>query len=458
MDFFVNREEEQQEFLHHLNRLCSKSETAPILLFHGPGGMGKTWLLQRFKIHAEQHDKKPFIIYIDCNKTDMTIERLFNEILTALEYDFLDYFDEYVKFLDKVENIEKIVDEEVIKDPKNAEQFNNIIASVASKAVASTVPGAAFVGEKAIGDAMKFAVGGIHDGITSFRRKLARKKLDRDKYTLFLKDLQEEQAKELARILNKICKDKKRKIILLVDRFEKLVNTPNTRSDKTFYEYWRDVFLNQISNDIFVIQASRTDYSFDYQNFLFDRQIKSFELKKFREKDIIKILPQVEELQKKMHKYEEFIKVLFELTEGYPVAVGFFRSSFTEVTSSQQLEKLKNEVLEKKVSIIQKSINWFLDNNADPKYRDTIYKLAICCSRSGKIDKAALKYIFNKSEMNFSEVEDQIKRLAQQYSFIDAINDTMHELAREFILKYLKIKDEEYLKQINVDLEKFYAG
>ena len=457
MDFFVDREKEQEIFLTHLNQLDQGKTSPPILLFHGASGMGKTWLLQKFKSHAEQHTLNPFVVYVDCNRTDMTIEVLFNEIHTALESEFLEYFDEYVKFLDKIESIEMEVDAEVGKDPKNAEKLNAIISKVASRAVTATVPGAAVVGEQTIEGVVGITLSGLQEGITSFRRKLARKKLDRDKYMLFLKDLQAEQAKELARILSTICTQRKRKIVLLVDRFEKLVNTPNTRSDKTYYEYWRDMFLNELSSDIFVVQASRNDFHFDYQNHLMSKDVGSFELEKFEEKDIKKIILQAQDLQKKMQQYEDFIKVLFDLTDGYPVAVGFFRGNLSNISSIEELENLKKEVLDKELSIIQYSINWFMDNNADPKYRDTIYKLAICCSRSGKIDKAALEYILNKSEMSFSEVEDEINKLAMQYSFIDAINETMHELAREFILRYLKRKDEAYLKKINQDLEEYFA-
>jgi hypothetical protein len=171
----------------------------------------------------------------------MTLEVLFNEIHTALESDFLNYFDEYIKFLEKIDAIENEVEEEVNIKPDNAQKIAAAVSAVASKAIAATVPGAAaLVGEKNIKGTLNVVTNGIAEGVTSLRRKFARRKLDREKYRFFLKDLQAEQCKKLAEILNEIADKENRKLILFVDRFEKLVTMPNVRSDITFYEYWRE--------------------------------------------------------------------------------------------------------------------------------------------------------------------------------------------------------------------------
>ncbi len=294
------------------------------------------------------------------------------------------------------------------------------------------------------------------EGITALRQRFADKKLTRKKYRLFLKDLQAEQSKKSAEILNKIADQENRKIILFVDWFEKLATAPNTRSDRTFYEYWRDCFVNHLSNNILLVQGGRIDLEDDYQLHLRDVNIFSFELKPFTEQDIIKILSHLKELQQQMKEYKDFVKLLIEKTMGYPVAVGVLKGQIQGISSIAKLETIKQEVFQKETRIIEMSINWFLDHSLDPKYRETVYKLAICCSRTGEIDRKAIEYIFNKADMPFPEVEAALRQLSQQYSFIDCIQGTMHELVREFILRYLNVKDKNYIRTVNAEMRTFY--
>jgi hypothetical protein len=85
-----------------------------------------------------------------------------------------------------------------------------------------------------------------------------------------------------------------------------------------------------------------------------------------------------------------------------------------------------------------------------------VYKLAICCAKSGRIDRKAIEYLFGKTEMSFPEVEAALRQLSQQYSFIDCIQWTMHELARKFILRHLKKTNKQYLSEIYRDVKDFY--
>jgi hypothetical protein len=459
MDYFLNRDKEIRAFKEALDDLLDAKQKPPVLLYNGVSGMGKTWLLKECLRIATKDERQPFMVFIDCNRTNMTLEVLFNEIHTALEADFLDYFDEYLKFLEKIEEIEKAVEEEATAKPENAQKIASVISAVATKSITSTVPGAAvatFVGEQNIGQAMDSLAGGIADGITSLRRKFARRKLDREKYRFFLKDLQAEQTKKLAEILNKIADKENRKLILLVDRFEKLAVTPNVRSDIAFYQYWRDFFVPNLSENILLVQCGRTNFGDDYQLHLPERTVRSFELKPFTEGDISKILQQLKILRQQMQQYENFVKLLFEKTDGFPVAVGLVQGQIQELSSADEVARLKDEILLKEANIIEQSIRWFLDNSLDPQHRDTVYKLAVCCSSSGKIDKTAIEYIFKKSNMSFPEVEAALHQLSQQYSFIDCIQWTMHELARKFILRHLKLKNKEYIRQVNNDLRVLY--
>ncbi|MDZ7402455.1 MAG: ATP-binding protein, partial [candidate division KSB1 bacterium] len=251
MDYFVDRDDELLAFKAALTTLCDSKEKPPILLFHGKSGMGKTWLLKECQRIADQHPKKPFTMYLDCNQTNMSLEVLFNDIHTQLEKSFKKYFDDYIKFLETVADIEKKIDEEATVNPENAQKVASAISAVASKAIAAAVPGvAAVVGEQPIKGVTDVVTGLAAEGITALRQKFADKKLDRKKYRLFLKDLQAEQAKKLAEILNQIADKENRPIVLLVDKFEKLATAPNTRSDRPFYEYWRDCFVQSLGKNI----------------------------------------------------------------------------------------------------------------------------------------------------------------------------------------------------------------
>ncbi len=454
MDNFVNRDNELKAFDEALIQLSNNSPTSQILLFHGVTGMGKTYLLKECqrKTESSNQSAKPFTIYVDCNRVDMTLEVLFNEIHLNLADQFKKDFDEYSGFLEKIDKLEMEVDAEAASNTENAQKITNIISSVASKAITSSVPGAAALGEgNVVESSIKTALAVAGEGITSLRRKFAQRKLDADKYRLFLKDLQSEQAKRLAQILNNIAKSKK--IVLFVDRFEKLAKTPNTRSDKTFYEYWRNDFLNNLSQNILLVQAGRVDYEDDYQLYLGDKTVDTFELKPFTEDHISKIFSSIELLQQHM---SDFIKFLFTKTQGYPVAVGLIKGHIKNVATIEEIERIKDKILIKEQNIIKQSISWFLDKNMDPEYSDKVYKLAVCSSRSGQIDKEAIKYIYRNDKMTFPQIEAAFQNLSQQYGFIDSINWTIHELVREFILRHLNNNAKDYIKNINEELRAFY--
>jgi hypothetical protein len=273
---------------------------------------------------------------------------------------------------------------------------------------------------------------------------------------LFLKDLQAERTKKLANILNAIAEENNRKIILCVDRFEKFAITPNPKSDLSYYQYWRKDFVNKLSPHILLLQCGRMDLEGDYQLHLPNQRVRSFKLKAFTPKDIARILSQLHILQQQMQKYEKFVKFVFEKTQGYPVAMGLLKGNLQTLQTTGELERTAREILAKETNIIEHSIRWFLDNNLDPKQRETVYKLAICCATSGRINQKAIEYIFGKTEMSFPEVEAALRQLSQQYSFIDCIQWTMHELAREFILRHLKKTNVYYLREIYQDVKDFY--
>ena len=120
--------------------------------------------------------------------------------------------------------------------------------------------------------------GGFANRITGIRQRFARKKLKAENYRLFQKDLQAEQAQRLAKILNNITKEMKRKIVLFIDRFEKLATTANVKSDKTYYEYWYKNFIHPLSRDVLLLQNGRLDFDADYQLYLTRHSVRSFEL------------------------------------------------------------------------------------------------------------------------------------------------------------------------------------
>lgn len=456
MHDFVNRDAELAAFQSALATLGDQQKKPPILLFHGNSGMGKTWLLKQCQQLAERHPKQPLTLYLDCNQTNMSLEVLLNDIHTQLEQRFKKYFDQYIEFLETVADIEKNIDEEATVNPENAQKVASAISAVASKAIAAAVPGVPLVGEQNIKGVTDVVTRLAAEGITALRQKFADKKLDRKKYRLFLKDLQAEQAKKLAEILNKIAEDEHRPMVLLVDRFEKLATAPNTRSDRAFYEYWRDCFVQLLAKNILLVQAGRLDLEDDYRLRLREVDIQSFELRRFTEQDILKIFSDLKVLQQHMQEYKDFVKLLIEKTLGYPVAIGIFKGQLQGISSLTELERIRDEVFQKETRILEMSINWFLDHSLDPKYRETVYKLAICWSRTGEIDRKAIEYIFQKANMPFPELEAALRQLSQQYSFIDCIQGTMHELVREFILRYLKLKDKSYIRAVNAELRSFY--
>lgn len=457
MDYFVNRDTELASFKAALNAVCEGKYRPPILLFHGKSGMGKTWLLKQCQRIADQHPQEPFTMYLDCNQTNMSLEVLFNDIHTQLEEPFKKYFDEYIKFLETVAEIEKHINEEATVSPENAQKVASAISAVASKAIAAAVPGAAaVVGEQNIKGVTDAVAGLAAEGITALRQKFADKRLDRKKYRLFLKDLQAEQARKLAEILNQIAAKEHCPIVLLVDRFEKLAMAPNTRSDRSFYEYWRDCFVQSLAKNILLVQAGRLDLEDDYRVRLKDVTIRSFDLKPFTEQDIGKLLSDANMLQQQTQAYQAVVKILFDVTLGYPVAVALLTEQLHDISSITEFDYIKSEVMQREGRILQRSVDRLLDYNLDPKYRDTVYKLAICCSRTGEIDRKAIEYIFHKANMPFPELEAALRQLSQQYSFIDCIQGTMHELVREFILRYLKLKDKNYIRAVNAELRSFY--
>lgn len=354
MDYFINRDEEIQAFKDALNDLFKGTPKTTVLLYHGASGMGKTWLLQKCLRIAREDSRKPVIIHVDCNRANMTLEVLFNEIHSALEADFKKYYTAYIEFLEKIDDIEDQVDEEGKTNPENAQKVASVVSSVATKVVAATVPGAtAVVGEENLGKAAGLVAGGIAEGITSLRRNFARRKLDREKYRFFLKDLQAERTKKLADTLNTIAEEHNRKIILYVDRFEKFAITPNPKSDTSYYQYWRKDFVNKLSPNILLLQGGRTDLEGDYQLHLPDHRVRSFRLKAFTEKDISRIFSQLQNLRQQMQKYEQFVKDVFEKTQGYPVAMGLLKGNLQTLRTTGEFERINQEISAKETDIIE---------------------------------------------------------------------------------------------------------
>ncbi len=433
--FFVDRKRETQAFREALEALYADSGRPQVLLFHGESGMGKTWLTQQCLQIAQADLRKPFLLFVDCNRSNMTLDGLFYYIHLQLESHFKKEFEEYLEFLNQIEEIEQEVEEEIRANPENAQKIASVVSAVASKAIADTVPGAnTFIGEQNIQKVTDLVTGGIATGITALRQQFARKKLDRNKYRLLQKDLQAEQARRFAQLLNDIGHEHKRKFVLFIDRFEKLALSSNLKSDVTYHEYWHKHFLNRLSADVLVVQNGRLDFNSAYQLQLPQHRVAAFQLQAFKQEDIAKILEQLLVLRAQMAEYEDFAKQVFEATLGFPVAVGTLRGNLQSLRSAEDFEKMLPEFASKETMIIKYSIDWFLDNNADAGHRETIYKLAICCTSAGKIEEDAIKYILQKTQMTFPQVEAELAKLSQLYSFIDCMRWTMHELAREFIL------------------------
>ncbi len=436
--------------------LYAKPGRPQVLLFHGGSGMGKTWLTQQCRALAEADPHQPFHVYVDCDRSNMTLEALLYDIHIQLESRFKKEFEDYLKLLDQIEEIDKAVEEEIRANPENAQKVASVVSAVASKAIADAVPGAnTLIGEQNIQKVTDLVTGGIATGITALRQQFGRKKLEREKYRLLQKDLQAEQAHRFAHLLNEIGRE--HKLILFLDRFEKLALSANLKSDLTYYDYWLKHFLNALSENVLVVQNGRLDLKGDYQLKLPRHRVVSFQLQAFKPEDIAKILEQLAVLREQMASYEQFVQQVHQATLGYPVAVGLMRDNFQGLRSNADVESLLAELPGKETEIIEHSIKWFLDNNADPNHRDTIYKLAICCTRSGKIKEDAIKFILQKSAMTFPQVEAELAKLSQQYSFIDCVRWTMHELAREFILRHLRQRSPEYVKQVSRDVKNFYA-
>lgn len=456
--FFVDRERETQAFREALDALYSASSAPQVLLFHGGSGMGKTWLTEQCLKIAQADGRKPFLLSFDCNRSNMTLEGLFYDIHLQLETHFKEEFEEYLKFLEQVEEIEKEVEEEIRANPENAQKIASVVSAVASKAIADTVPGAnTFIGEQNIQKVTDLVTGGIATGITALRQQFARKKLDREKYRLMQKDLQAEQARRFAQLLNNISREYRCRFILFIDRFEKLALSSNLKSDITYYEYWHKHFLNQLSASILVVQNGRLDFNSAYQLHLPRHRVRAFQLQAFQEKDIAKILDQLAIIREQMASYQQFVNRIQKATLGYPVAVGTMRDNLQSLRSIEDIENLLTEIASKETEIVKHSINWFLDNNTDPNHRDTVYKLAICCTSAGRIEENTIKFILQKGQMTFPQIEAELTKLSQQYSFIDCMRWTMHELAREFILLHLRQHAPEYIQQVSRDLRDFYA-
>ncbi len=321
--FFVDRERETQAFREALDALYAASAAPQVLLFHGESGMGKTWLTQQCLKIAQDDARKPFLLSVDCNRSNMTLEGLFCDIHLQLESHFKKEFEEYLKFLDQIEEIEKEVEEEIRANPENAQKIASVVSAVASKAIADTVPGAnTFIGEQNIQKVTDLVTGGIATGITALRQQFARKKLKGEKYRLSQKDLQAEQARRFAQLLKDICREHKRKFVLFIDRFEKLALSSNLKSDLTYYEYWLKHFLNALTADVLVVQNGRLDFNSAYQLQLPRHRVTAFQLQAFKTEDIAKILEQLAVLHEQMVSYKQFVKRVHKATLGYPVAVG----------------------------------------------------------------------------------------------------------------------------------------
>lgn len=456
--FFVDREYEQQAFREALEALYAKPGRPQVLLFHGGSGMGKTWLTQQCRALAEADPREPLPVYVDCDRSNMTLEALLYDIHMQLVPQFKKRFAEYLKLLEQIKDIEKEAEEEIRANPENAQKVASAVSSVALDAIADNVPGAKILlGKSYVQKATELVSGGIATGITALRQHFASKKLKGEKYRLAQKDLQAEQARRFAQLLNEIGRE--RKLVLFIDRFEKLALSSNLKSDHTYYEYWHKHFLNTLSENVLVVQNGRLDLKGDYQLKLPRHRVVSFQLQAFKPEDIAKILEQLAVLREQMASYEQFVQQVHQATLGYPVAVGLMRDSFQTLRTNADVESLLAKLPDKETEIIEHSIKWFLDNNnkKNESYRETIYKLAICCTRSGKIKADAIKFILQKSAMEFPDVEKALEKLAQQYSFIDGVRWTMHELAREFILRHLRHRAPDYIKDVSRKMQSFYT-
>ncbi len=234
-DYFIDREDEVRAFGEALDGLIRGEGKPSALVYHGASGMGKTYVIRRCREVAESHPSKPLVFHVDCNRANMTLEGLFNDIHTQLETPRKKLYDEYIEFLDEVEDIEDELEKNISKDTETSGKLSGVVSAVAGRAVATAVPGAAILGEENIGRAAGFATDTIVEGISAIRKKIAKRELDRDKYRYFLKDLQKERAKKLAEIVNKAT-GAGEKLVLFIDRFEQFAKTPNTISDIPYYE------------------------------------------------------------------------------------------------------------------------------------------------------------------------------------------------------------------------------
>ncbi len=187
-----------------------------------------------------------------------------------------------------------------------------------------------------------------------------------------------------------------------------------------------------------------------------NRNVHSFSLNPFSEKDIESIL-EIFFREKHIPKKKAFVRFVYEKTRGYPVVMGLLEASLRSAMNAERIEDTARQIMDQEGQIIENAVNWLLDKNLDKEHRDVVFRLTICCSRTGEIDRDAVCFVYDQADMRFADAEEIVRILASRFSFINARDWTIHEIAREFILRYIKRTDEKYVRDVNRQLQAFYT-
>lgn len=417
--FFVARKKEQEQFkktLHYLLNISSNQVEPTLLIINSNGGMGKSSLINQFQLIAKEEEleinPKPLIIKIDWDDHNISKNlpeqdkaiKLMDLITFYFPNEYQQYFSEYQQTRDQYTDILKRKAEyQQNQNPSNlTDESLKIDSNFLQK---------------------------INQEKDAFNRDF-RNKLSSEEQLIF-----DDPKCCLSRLFvnSLLTLSSKHPLVLLLDTVETILDIKYLYSGLIKYTIPR-------SKNILLVLAGRISREVEtsIRNTLEDIYLYKAELETFSVFDIkdyfIQRFNQSEESIS-----ESFVKKLYEITDGIPIAVEMIATAFAQdeqsLNSFQDINKENLDTDEICGKVAHRFLKYCLDDEKT-KDRDYIYTLAILHNTINNIPQVC-NFIWQQLFPSSITTEEIISRLQREYSFIN--NGKIHPVVKNFVCSALKI-------------------
>lgn len=405
-DRFIARRNELQTFY---NNLTSHTSVNSLFVITGPGGIGKSTLLEQFEILGEKEGAVIGSCVSEINPINAM--GVISKQFSKRGWQSPLFTSKYKKY---IENIRKIGDDSSC--PKGAlESFVSIAAKVGFNYLPVAGPVLSAIGGEEVGD--------VASDLTNYLRKRFIK--NKDEFDLMMWPVQVLSETFVTEFL----KNKSKRIIIAFDGFEK--------SQGVFETWVHDLIIGKYGNlgdsCIFIISGRQSldnniwsDYSSSY------RLSSDIKLTAFTKEDTALFL-------KKWGISEKYlIETYYQLSKGVPIVLRW-------LTSKPKIHE--QEIIDVSCDVV----NYLLNRETN------LHKqIALSCSIPIKFNKDVLGIVINLSDEELMEAFEWVINQPFVFKGIDGYW-YFHDWVREQFLSYFFDVSPETSREIHKKLERYYC-